>query len=176
MDLDRNDIRIEVLMVLRRITRSIDLHSSRLAHYHGLTTPQLIVLGEISQSGKITAGHLAENVSVSNATVTGILNRLSKHGLIERRRTDEDKRRMLVKLTDLGERALANAPPLLHDRFVKEFEKLENWEQTSLLSSLQRIASMMELKDLDAASMLVSGEISEVTEDPLANPVQDNSE
>ena len=132
---DRKDIRDEV-MALRRITGSINLHSSRLAHHHGVTSPQLIVLGEISRSGKITAGRLAESVSLNNATVTGILKRLSKRGLIERRRTDEDKRRVLVKLTDLGERALANPPSLLHDPFVKEFEKLENWEQTSLLSSL----------------------------------------
>ena len=176
MALDQKDIRDEVLMALRCIMRATDLYSSHLARYHGLTAPQLIVLGEISRSGKITAGQLAENVNLSNATVTGILNRLSKHGLIERRRADEDKRSVLVKLTGLGKRALANAPSLLHDRFVEEFEKLENWEQTSLLSSLQRIASMMEVRNLDAAPTLVSKEISEVTEDPPANPVQDGSE
>jgi DNA-binding MarR family transcriptional regulator len=176
MVLDQKDIRDEVLMALRCIMRAIDLYSSHLARYHGLTAPQLIVLGEISRSGKITAGQLAENVNLSNATVTGILNRLSKRGLIERRRADEDKRSVLVKLTGLGKRALVNAPSLLHDRFVKEFEKLENWEQTSLLSSLQRIASMMEVKNLDAAPTLISREISEVTEDPPANPVQDDSE
>ena len=161
MALDQKDIRDEVLMALRCIMRATDLYSSHLARYHGLTAPQLIVLGEISRSGKITAGQLAENVNLSNATVTGILNRLSKHGLIERRRADEDKRSVLVKLTGLGKRALANAPSLLHDRFVEEFEKLENWEQTSLLSSLQRIASMMEVRNLDAARTLVSRKISE---------------
>jgi DNA-binding MarR family transcriptional regulator len=172
MALDRKDIRDEVLIAFRRITRAIDLHSSRLAHHHGLTAPQLTVLGEISRSGEITAGQLAGNVSLSNATITGILNRLSKRGLIERRRADEDKRCVLVKLTDLGKRTLANAPSLLHDRFVKEFEKLENWEQTLLLSSLQRIASMMEVKDLDAVPMLASREISEVTEAPLPDRSQ----
>lgn len=176
MALDRKDIQDEVLMALRCIMRAIDIYSSHLARYHGLTAPQLIVLGEISRSGKITAGQLAENVNLSNATVTGILDRLSKRGLIERRRADEDKRSVLVKLTDLGKRALANAPTLLHDRFVKAFEKLENWEQTSLLSTLQRIASMMEVKNLDAESRLVSREISEVTKDSPANPVQDDSE
>jgi DNA-binding MarR family transcriptional regulator len=176
MALDRKDIRDEVLMALRRITQAIDIHSSRLAHHHGLTAPQLIVLGEISRSGKITAGQLAENVSVSNATITGILKRLSKRGLIERRRSDKDRRRVLVKLTDLGKTTLANAPSLLHDRFVKEFEKLENWEQTSLLSSLQRIASMMEVRDIDATPMRVSREISDATEAPLAKPVPQDSE
>ena len=114
---------------------------------------------------------MAGNVSFSNATITGILNRLSKRGLIERRRADEDKRCVLVKLTDLGKGTLADAPSLMHDRFVKEFEKLENWEQTLLLSFLQRITSMMEVEDLDTMPMLVGGEVIEAF---LANPVQDD--
>ena len=69
---------------------------------------------------------------------------------------------------------LANAPSLVHDRFVKEFEKLENWEHTLLLSFLQRIASMMKMEDLDTVPMFVGREISEVTEASLANPVQDD--
>ena len=158
-------------MALRRITRAIDLYSSRLAQDHGLTAPQLVVLGELSRAEEITAGQLAKNVSLGNATVTGILDRLSKRGLIERRRAEQDKRRVLVKLTDLGVGTLENAPSLLQDRFVTEFEKLADWEQTLLLSSLQRVASMMEAKDLDAAPLLVSGEISEVTEDPLSDPL-----
>ena len=122
-------------------------------------------LGEISRSGEITAGQLAKNVSLGNATVTGILDRLSKRGLIERRRADEDKRRVLVKLTNLGVGTLSNVPSLLQDRFVTELERLADWEQTLLLSSLQKVALMMEVKDPDVAPLLVSGEISEVTED-----------
>lgn len=122
-------------------------------------------LGEISRSGEITAGQLAKNVSLGNATVTGILDRLSKRGLIERRRADEDKRRVLVKLTNLGVGTLSNAPSLLQGRFVTELERLADWEQTLLLSSLQKVALMMEVKDPDVAPLLVSGEISEVTED-----------
>ena len=45
MALDRKDIRDEVLIAFKRIMRTIDLHSSRLAHHHGLTAPQLIVTG-----------------------------------------------------------------------------------------------------------------------------------
>ena len=41
--------------------------------------------------------------------------------------------------------------------FVEEFGKLQDWEQTLILSSLQRIATMMEAKEIEAAPILASG-------------------
>lgn len=159
-----------VLISLRRIIRAIDLRSKNLAQHHGLTVPQLVVLQEVNRSGEVSAGQLAKNVSLSNATVTGILDRLAKRELVDRRRSGNDKRRVLVKLTGKGAEMLSKAPLLLQDRFVSEFSKLADWEQNLILSSLQRVAHMMEAKDLDAAPLLVSGEISGTTEaqkDPL---------
>jgi hypothetical protein len=45
------------------------------------------------------------------------------------------------------------SPPLLQERFVRRFAALPDWEQTLLLSSLQRIAELMDAGDLDAAPM-----------------------
>ena len=44
----------DVLIAIRRIIQSVDLHSKHLVKQFGLTGPQLIVLREISQSGEIT--------------------------------------------------------------------------------------------------------------------------
>lgn len=153
-----------VLISLRRIIRAIDLRSKNLARHHDFTVPQLVILQEVNRAEEISAGQLAKNVSLSNATVTGILDRLARRELVDRRRGGNDKRRMFVKLTGKGAETLAKAPLLLQDRFVSEFSKLADWEQNLILSSLQRVAHMMEAKDLDAAPLLVSGEISGTTE------------
>ena len=153
-----------VLIALRRIIRAIDLRSKNLAQHHGLTVPQLVVLQEINRSEEVSTGQLAKNVSLSNATVTGILDRLAKRELVNRRRSGNDKRSVLVKLTGKGTEMLAKAPLLLQDHFVSEFSELADWEQNLILSSLQRVAHMMEAKDLDAAPLLVSGEIAGTTE------------
>lgn len=155
----------QVLVVLRRIIRAIDIHSRDLVRNYGLTGPQLILLKELTEFRKRTVGDLAKTVSLSNATVTDILDRLEKRGLIQRSRSDTDRRRVLVSITEEGEKLLQNVPSLLQERFIAQFEKLEIWEQTLILSSLQRIASMMEVKDLDASPVLISGPLDSSGED-----------
>jgi len=147
----------QVLVALRHVTRAIDLHSRQLVQTHGLTGPQALILKELLRGEETSVGELAQRVSLSQATVTDILNRLEKRGLIARQRSSSDKRRVLVKYTDKATRLLESSPPLLQERFAARFDALQDWEQTLLLSSLQRIAAMMDAADLDAAPMLASG-------------------
>ncbi|NVK43560.1 MAG: MarR family transcriptional regulator [Oceanospirillaceae bacterium] len=156
----------EVLVALRRIMRAVDMHSRRLASEYGLTGPQAQVLKTVIESGGLTAGALARRVSLSQATITDILKRLEQRGLVVRERCSDDRRRVNVRATTDAEEILSTAPPLLQDTFVARFEQLERWEQLMLLSSLQRIAAMMDAESLDAAPILMPG----VPSDPPAPP------
>jgi DNA-binding MarR family transcriptional regulator len=147
----------EVLLALRRIIRAIDLQSRALIQQCGLTGPQLIVLHSLSELGRVSSGKLAATVSLGQATMTGILARLERRGLIERRRSISDKRRMMVETTPAGEEMLRKAPPLLQESFLDQFDVLESWEQTLIISSLQRVVSMMEATALDATPILTTG-------------------
>jgi DNA-binding MarR family transcriptional regulator len=149
----------EVLVAIRRIIRAIDIHSRYLVQQSGLTGPQLVLLQEIAARKEMVIGELARRASLSPATVTSILDRLEKRGLVERERSQEDKRHVWVTATREGLELLLEAPPLLQQRFVSEFEGLEEWEQTLILSSLQRIAAMMDAGHIDAAPMLASASL-----------------
>ncbi len=149
----------EILSALRRISRAISLYSTHVHRHYGLTGPQLTLLREIQKSAEtLTVRRLADAVSLSHATVTGILDRLEDKGLAIREALSSDKRKRLVKLTAEGARLLAEAPLPLQDRFVDELGKLESWEQTQLLSSLQRVARMMSAEGLPAAPILMTEE------------------
>ena len=65
-------------------------------------------------------------------------------------RYNYDKRRVFVKITEKGKVAIdiGKKPSLLNEDFNQKFNKLEDWEQTLILSSIQRIASMMEAEKL----------------------------
>lgn len=144
----------EVLIALRQIIRATDLHSRKLMKECGLSIPQAVVLRAVQDLGNVTVRRISGHVSLSQATVTTILNRLEQRGLIARRRNTQDKRVVNVTLTEKGEAILADSPRLLHESFVKRYEALESWEQTLILSSLQRVAVMMEAGDIDAAPLL----------------------
>lgn len=150
------EIHEKVLVSLRQIIRAIDLHSKKLERTSGLTGPQLLVLKAINQKAAPTAGTIAKEVSLSQATVTSILDRLERKELLHRNRSQDDKRKIELTLTDSGRAILASAPALMQDSFIRTFNDLEDWEQSLILSSLQRLAYMMNAEDLDAAPLLDS--------------------
>jgi DNA-binding MarR family transcriptional regulator len=149
-----------VLICLRKIIQSIELHSRDLVKRVGLTGPQLTILSAISKNpGGVSVGEIAASISLSMGTVTGILERLEKRELISRYKNRSDKRRVMVELTDKGQVIIESAPPLLEESFVDALNALQNWEQSMILSSLQRLVSMMNAKEIKAAPILATGEI-----------------
>lgn len=134
-----------ITLSLRRINRAIDVRSRDLLKKYGLTGPQLTVLRAIQAHNPITAGLLAEQANMAQATLTGILDRLEESKLLQRTRDDADRRTVRLHVTDQGQKLLESAPSLLHGLFQERLAALPDWEQTQLLSALQKIASLMEV-------------------------------
>lgn len=146
-----------VLIALRRVIRATDLHSKHLAKTTGLTAPQILLLQAIRDKGEVTIGELASEVSLSQATVTSILDRLEKRAFVYRERSQADKRKVHAYLTEQAVETLKEAPTPLQEQFTRQFSDLHEWEQTMLISSLQRIAQMMDAQHIDAAPVLHIG-------------------
>lgn len=161
---NRFDAIAPVLTALRRIIRAIDQHSHHLAANFGLTGPQLIVLNELAQGGPWSIGALAKAVHLNQATVAGILDRLQRRGHVARQRSDSDRRKVLITLTATGKQTLAEAPAPLQEQFTQAFGRLAEWEQTQILSSLQRLVAMMEATELEATAMLATGPLDVASE------------
>lgn len=154
---DNGDATQTVLSALRRIIRATDLHSRQLARDTGLTTPQVVVLQAVRDLGEVTTGQLSRRVSLSQATVTTILDRLESRGLVERYRSDADRRIVHSRLTRQGRATLRKAPPLLHERFTEAFRQLSPARQNRILATLDEVAAMMGATEIDAAPLLDSG-------------------
>lgn len=146
-----------VLVALRRVIRATDLHSKRLSKHAGLTGPQLLIMRSIRALGEVTIGTIADKVSLSQATVTTILDRLEHRSLVYRVRSTQDKRKVHAHLTADGVDIMARAPEPLQEDFIKKFQSLAEWEQTMILASLQRVANMMDADDIDASPVLDVG-------------------
>ncbi len=162
--LEHDEVVDQVLIAIRKIIRAIDLHSRKLIKSFGLTVPQIIVLKEIDRKVVPTVGEIATSVSLSQATITNILTRLEHRGYVTRTQHDDDKRRVVVKTTELGKKTVAKAPSMLHEQFVSSFQNIKDWEQLSIIASLQRVAEMMDATDIEASPLLTSG--AEIPTDP----------
>ncbi len=135
---------LQLIGALRRISQSLDSHSKFIEHSAGLTLPQLLLLEALRREpDPLTAGRLAQQVSLTQGTVTSILDRLEDRGLIHRGRAADDRRRVLVTLTPLGHAKLDSAPPLMHADFLRRFDALAETERDLLLQTLEQIAALM---------------------------------
>ena len=149
----------DVLIALRRIIRAIDLHSKYLVKHFGLTGPQLIILKEVVDRQEMSLSEIAAAVSLSHATLTGITDRLWKRKLITKERSAVDRRRVMIRPTEACRRLMERTPPPMQESFIDEFKKLQDWEQSMILSGLQRLVGMMDARNLKAEPVLTAGPI-----------------
>ncbi len=151
----------QLLISLRQVIRAIDIHSKQLNKKSGLTGPQLMVMTKIAQLDGPMAKQVAQDINLSPATVTSIVDRLEAKELVVRKRSQLDKRKVELYLSENGAVLFQSAPKPLQEHFIKRYQALDSWEQNQLLSSVERIASMMDAEELDAAPVLMVGQIQE---------------
>lgn len=87
----------------RRITKD-------LAARHGVTGPQLAVVKMLEPVGKLSLSELSWKIRARNSTVTGIIDRMEREGLVERRRSEDDRRVIHITLTRKGQRLATEIP------------------------------------------------------------------
>ena len=158
----RHDLRI--LQSLRRIIRAVDLHSRRLAAEYKVTAPQLLCLVVVVEEGPLTATSISRQIHLSPSTIVGILDRLETKGLVRRDRDAKDRRLVNVTATDEGRSFVADAPSPLHDRLAEALLNLPDLEQATIALSLERIVDLMEAGGIEAAPMLATGTIDQITQ------------
>lgn len=88
---------------------------TRALGHSGITPPQGMVLRLLSKEGPLKLTDLSSKMSLSNSTVSGIVDRLEKQGIVERTRSDQDRRVVYIAVSpEFKER---------HRSYHLEFEK-----------------------------------------------------
>ncbi|SDN37366.1 MarR family winged helix-turn-helix transcriptional regulator [Pseudomonas jinjuensis] len=140
---------LAIFQALRRLQQAGEVHSKRLGRYGGLTPLQLLILQVLEVEVEITASQLAKRVSLSQASLSGVLDRLESRGLMARRRDEQDRRKQWLLLEDAGREALQAAPSLLPEHAMARFAELAEWEQHSILAGLLRAADLFEVPGVE---------------------------
>jgi len=156
--IDLGSLEEHIISSIRRIVRAIEMHSQDLISQVGLTSPQLSVLKAIPTLNPATPTSVARHLSLSQSTVSGVLDRLHSKKLVRREDSSSDKRLRRYRLTSSGKSVVSTAPPLLQESFLRNLKDLEDWERSMLLAALQRTAHLMDAEELEAHPFLTSGQ------------------
>jgi DNA-binding MarR family transcriptional regulator len=139
-DLDRI---VETIIYL--VTESRRLSKDEAQRY-GVTPTQLSVLKLLHEIGDLSLGSLSKEIRAHNSTVTGIVDRMEAAGLVERARSEEDRRVWIIRLTPSGRRVAERAQVSPWDTLRDAIEALSPSELEKLMVLLKKVAERVQTK------------------------------
>ncbi len=108
-------------------------------HRHSLSLVHLNVLTALEAEGPLAMKRLAEAMDVSDASATGIVDRMEKRGLVERRHDTEDRRVVRVYPTPAGEQVFSDMAAHRRGMLSKVLAELKEEEMEALLIGMRAI-------------------------------------
>jgi DNA-binding MarR family transcriptional regulator len=140
----------EIVNALRRIVRALELYSQAVRKAFGLTGPQLWAMKTLHRHGALTMTDLATALAVQPSTLSLLIDRLQKRGLVRRLRQYDDRRVVELRLTAEGARLAARAPSAAQGRLLHGLRSLPPARLRTIRRALGDLVGMMEAADVEA--------------------------
>lgn len=122
-------------LIPKKVERSSRFHFENV----GLTFPQLTLLFLIQQYGPLRITELSRKLDLPNSTVSGIVDRLEKEGLVVRKRDDVDRRVVTVQLTENVDHIISDLQAKLEGFFQEVFEHVPEEDLLEIVRGLQKL-------------------------------------
>jgi DNA-binding MarR family transcriptional regulator len=129
---------IELLGAERRLRARDPGRPGELSHGH------LRALMALARDEEATAGALAKGADVSPASMTAMLDQLERDGIVVRRRSEHDRRQVLVSLTDAGHELIAAKRATWDERWAAEFGSYTDDELAAAARVMRTVAAMLD--------------------------------
>ncbi|MFT6302660.1 MAG: DNA-binding MarR family transcriptional regulator [Granulosicoccus sp.] len=110
-------------------------------HMPMLTPTQFSVLARLHEVGQLSQNKLGRQVGIDAATTNGVVERLTRKGLVKSKADTTDKRRLCISLTAKGIRTTKDAIPLAQNitrQTVRQLSKTDTSRLVNLLKKLQK--------------------------------------
>ena len=150
---DDSDVRL-----LRAYLDSVTLSEAvqtRIWHVAQLTLAQVRALRKLAKQPR-SLGQLGAELVLSPPSVTRLVDRLEERGLIERRRDDDDRRKVLANLTAEGRRLVGEIPLLEGTPIRTAVERMTPADRTRIAAAMRDFTSAV--RQVEEETLLVETE------------------
>lgn len=103
---------LEVYNLISRINKKFDKLQRRIIQKENLTKAQYSILQQLWKTDGVQFKTLADACCCSQSTITGIVDTMEKKEIVVRKKNPEDRRSMLVILTDKGNKLQKETPKI----------------------------------------------------------------
>ncbi len=150
-----------IIIKIRRIVRSINIESKKIQKDYGVSIPQILCLEYLKNSPnyQATQKNIRDHLKLNSSTVTGIIGRLEKRGMLARLPKSGDKRVTTITLTSIGDELLQNTPDLLQQRLAIKLKKIPENDLVKISESLELLVEMLEIENIDASPLLTAEDV-----------------
>jgi DNA-binding MarR family transcriptional regulator len=128
---------------LRRIVQILRLSTQAIEKQHGVSGAQLFVLQQLAENGGGSLRELAVRTHTDASSVSVVVSRLVRKGLVQTKRAVDDRRRAEVTLSPRGRQLLRKAPEPAQARLIRALEMLTHREITVFGAALGQLASSL---------------------------------
>lgn len=125
--------------LIKRIQQSIVCEAGKRLVGHGLTHAQWMPLVRLHFNGSCPAAQLAADLGLDAGALTRMLDRLEAKGLVSRERSSNDRRVVMIALTEDGRRISDLLPAVLSEIFNAHLTGFSHQEWQTLIGLLQRV-------------------------------------
>ena len=128
---------------------------TRIWHAAELTLMQVRVLRRLAKEPR-SLGHLGADLMLAPPSMTRLIDRLEERGLIERRRDDDDRRKVLATITPEGRRLVSAIPFLEGTPIRKAVERMKLADRERIAAAMREFSAAV--KQVEEESLLVESE------------------
>jgi DNA-binding MarR family transcriptional regulator len=140
------------LNAIRAIIQAMRINSRAIERDIGLSLAQLTVLERLAKSPGQSVTELADHMYTHQSSMSVVVDRLVAKGLVERRGSTADRRRVELSLTEPGAALLALAPETISHRLTDALVSLSKRDRLMLARAMETLVTLAELEDSGAAS------------------------
>ena len=127
----------------------IEKNAMNNTEFKDLSITEIHTIEAIGKEGNRTMGEIANDLRITVGTLTTAINRLIKKGYVERKRIEEDRRVVVVYLTESGKKVF-DEHTLCHKEMIDEVAKnFEDYELKVLTKALSKVSEFFEDKYQD---------------------------
>jgi DNA-binding MarR family transcriptional regulator len=130
-----------VMVALRRIVRHLRLADREIEATSRVSAAQLFVLHALVDSRPLSLAEIAERSLTDHSSVSTVVARLVERGLVSRRTSPSDRRRLDLRITAAGRRVIATAPPMPQPRIIAAIRAMPAARRAEMVSMLESFAA-----------------------------------
>jgi DNA-binding MarR family transcriptional regulator len=122
---DRSDLTDQIIAEFATFFRELRCMGSDRMRRGGVSSAHFHLLAMLDRHGEMAMSRVAEALDVSLSNASGLIDRLEERGLVERIRVPDDRRIVLVRLTDSGRKTLGEAEVLKEELVGRVLRRLD---------------------------------------------------